>query len=229
MTFIAVLLLTIAMTIVQIANIYNKGQLSKEIDQTSRDINQELDRAMRSSGTFSTDTTANKYVNKPWGGRLCMGTYSYAWNYGTAIDAVSTDRNQYSSVNTAGLAVRSGGVTRYDIGFVKVPDSGGSLCVANATTGKYPNINPLNAVEMLRAGDHSLVLHTFVVSSPAKDLASNQQLYKISYTLGTSRIEAMNVTPTEATCKIPGTTGADPNYCSVQKFTIVLRVVSGVN
>lgn len=228
MTFISMLLLAIALTIVQIANIYNKGIITKEVNQTSRAISDEFSLAMRSSGSFSLDPSAHKYVSSPWGGRLCVGQYSYIWNYGKALTNQDVNRNQYSGPNTAGNTVISGGITRYEISLVKAPDAGGSYCVPNGG-GVYPKINPANAVELLRTGDHGLVLHNLTVTTATSgtDALSSQQLYKFSYTIGTSNIDALNSDQT--LCKGPDEPGSDLNYCVVDQFTIVLRVVSGVN
>lgn len=228
MTFISMLLLTIALTIVQIANIYNKGIITKEVNQSSRAISDEFSLAMRSSGSFSLDASAHKYVSSTWGGRLCMGQYSYIWNYGKALASQDPNRNQYSGPATSGNSVISGGVTRYEISLVKAPDAGGAYCVPNGV-GVYPKINPAGAVELLRTGDHGLVLHNVTVTSVASgtDALSSQQLYKVSYTIGTSDINALN--SDQSLCKGPGQPGSDLNYCAVEQFTIVLRVVSGVN
>lgn len=228
MTFISTLLLAIAMTIVQIASIYNHGMIIKEVNQTSRALTQELDRAVRASSSFSILPADRQYVNNAWGGRLCLGQYSYVWNYGTALSAVNANRNMYSSINPAGNIIVDGGTTRSEISFVKVLDPAGSYCVPNGT-GAYPAINPTNAVEMLRSGDHSLAIHALTVTSTAtaKDTLSAQALYKISFTLGTSKIDALNNNQTG--CKAPNEVAADPNYCAVEQFTIVLRAVSGVN
>lgn len=225
MTFISMLLLAIALTIVQIANIYNKGIITKELNQTSRSVSDELSLAMRSSGHFS---LATNYVQSSTGGRLCMGQYSYIWNYGKALATQDQARNLYSAAAPAGNSVIDGSTTRYEISLVKVPDAGGSYCVQNGSGG-YPKIDPTNAVELLRTGDHGLVLHQLTVTSVAGgiDALSQQQLYTVSYTLGTSDINALNNTQT--VCKGPGEAGSDLNYCAVGQFTIVLRVVSGVN
>lgn len=228
MTFISMLLLAIALTIVQIANIYNKGIITKEVNQSSRAVSDEFSLAMRSSGSFSLDPSAHNYVNSPWGGRLCMGQYSYIWNYGKALANQDVDRNQYSGPNPSGNSVIAGGITRYEISLVKAPDAGGAYCVPNGG-GVYPKINPANTVELLRTGDHGLVLHHLTVTSVASgtDALSAQQLYKFSYTIGTSDIKALNSDQT--LCSGPGVAGSDLNYCVIDQFTIVLRVVSGVN
>jgi Tfp pilus assembly protein PilV len=228
MTFIAALLLAIAMTIVQIANIYNHGMILKEVNQTARAMTEELDSAMRASTTFSTDPADHQYVSNAWGGRLCVGQYSYVWNYGTSLASVNPNRNMYSGINTAGNNVTVGNTTHSEISFVKILDPSGSYCVPNGSGG-YPDVSPTNATELLRSGDHSLAIHAFAITSTptAKDALSAQQLYKVSFTLGTSDINALNTDQSQ--CKAPNVSGSDPNYCSVEQFSIVLRAVSGVN
>lgn len=235
MTFISTLLLTIAMTIVQIANIYNHGMILKEVNQTARAVTQELDRAVRASSSFSTNVADRKYVNNAWGGRMCLGQYSYVWNYGTALSTVDPNRNFYSSMNAAGNIVQGNTGARSEISFVKVLDPAGSYCVPNGSGG-YLAVDPTNATELLRSGDHSLVIHALSVTSTAtaKDTLSAQELYKFSFTLGTSDINALTTDSSGkvtaiSQCKAPNVAGSDLNYCSIEQFTIVLRAVSGVN
>lgn len=212
MAFIALLLLAIAMTIIQIANIYNRGLILKEQDQVSRSISDDLDQAMRSSTTFSIVPAAKRYVSTTWGGRMCLGQYSYIWNY---VKATGSNLNTY----TDGTPLK----------FVKAPDAGATYCTANAQTGEYPAIDLTGAVELLQTGDHNLGLHAFAVttSPTASDSLSGQSLYVVSFTIGTSDLNAM--VADQSACKDPNVAGADPVYCAVQQFTIVVRVVDGVN
>lgn len=229
MTFISALLLAIAMTIVQIANTYNHGMIIKDVNQTARALTTELDLAVRSSSSFSTAPADHQYVSSPWGGRLCMGQYSYVWNYAKALSSVNPNRNMYSSINMAGNIVHDGVNTRSEISFVKILDPAGSYCVPDGS-GNYPNVSPTNATELLRSGDHSLGIHAFTIAPPlasTKDSLSAQALYQFSFTLGTSDINALNAD--QSRCKAPNVAGSDPNYCSVEQFAIVLRAVSGVN
>lgn len=240
MTFISTLLLTIAMTIVQIANIYNHGMIIKELNQTARSLTQELDRSVRASSSFSIDGPNPQFINNEWGGRLCMGQYSYVWNYGPAPSALNLNRNLYAplsstAVTSASNVVKDSSGTRPEISFVKVLDPAGSYCVKDVSKG-YPSVDLLNATELLRSGDHSLAIYAFSVASTptAKDTLSGQSLYKFSFTLGTSDPSALttnssNKIDANSLCKAPNVSGSDLNYCSIEQFTIVLRAVSGVN
>ena len=78
MTFISVLLLAIAMTIIQVGAIYNKGVALKDINQSGRGISDDISRTVAASEAFSLTTD---YVTGTDGGRVCLGSYSYIWNY----------------------------------------------------------------------------------------------------------------------------------------------------
>jgi len=249
MAFISMLLLAIALTLVQIANIYNRGNLAKQVNQSSRSISTELTSALTSSGSFSLVPADHQYVEMtqsgvPVGGRLCVGKYSYIWNYGSALSpsgvypnpAPNSARNVYlstSAVNLGANYVKVGSTpARYEISLVKAPDASGAYCVPTTSTPSgYPNINPVGATELLRTGDHGIVLHDLVIttSASATDSLSAQQLYKVTFVLGTPDVNAITGTLPDITCKGPGVAGADTAFCSVEKFTLVLRVVSGVN
>jgi type II secretory pathway pseudopilin PulG len=216
MAFIALLLLAVALTIIQIANIYNRGLLLKEVNQVSRSIGDELDRSMRSASIFSLDPSANRYVSNTAGGRLCLGQYTFVWNYRAAVVANNPDLNRYTNNQL--------------MTFAKVPDPGSSLCVRGVNPPyRYPNVNPSGATELVPNGDHTLSIHAVTVASAstAEDILSSQRLYRISFVLGTSDLNALDSTRTA--CKPPSQPGADLTYCSVQQFTLVLRVVNGVN
>lgn len=233
MTFVSMLLLAIAMTVIQIANIYNRGLILKSVNETSRTIGDELTSAMRTSSVFSLDADTNRYVEEAWGGRLCLGQYSYVWNYADAVVKQDVNRYQYTENTNAGNVVIENGVRSTEIGFVKVSDGGGAYCVRDPDTNRYPNINPANSVELLRSGDHTLFLHAFKMDTAAtgRDSLSGQQLYRAAYRLGTSDVDVMNRDDGGRVlgCKTPAEGGSDVNFCVVQDFSLVFRVTNGVN
>jgi len=228
MAFISMLLLGIATTIIQVGAIYNKGTVSKDVNQLSREINVDLDRNI--SAASSLDLTTD-YVYSPAsataatadGGRLCLGSYSYVWNYARA------------------LASDSPGVTKFQSGLstvirlVKVPDPGRAYCAKNLSSGVLLNKYILPAddskvQELLKVGDHELGLHSFVFTTPpasATDLNTGQQIYSVSYIIGTTRISSLNSTQTA--CLTANITNADPLYCTIQQFSLVVRTGNGVN
>ena len=215
MTFISMLLLAIALTILQISSIYNRGMILKEVNQVGRGFSTELQTAVNASEPFSiTQTPGSRYFQQgTWGGRLCLGQYSYIWNYGSALQpGSSSTRNLYTGEN---LLVSAGSIR-----FVKVYDTAASYC-----TNLNQTVNPANATELLNVGDHSLAVQNFSITTTttADDSRTGQRLYLLTFVVGTNESATLNRTLTDTTCKPPGSLGADFSYCVVQKFSIVVR------
>jgi type II secretory pathway pseudopilin PulG len=226
MAFISFLLLAIALTIIQIGAIYNQGTTSKEINQASRDINADLSRNISAAGAITlTDDYVLRPSADPVGGRLCLGSYSYIWNYTKGLASGSDDVTKYQSATADDSAIR----------LLKVADPGRLYCAKDGSGG-LANKDVLLAdkprsQELLKPGDHELGLHNFAFISPvpssAIDTATEQQVYSLSYTIGTSKLDALNTTQTA--CLAPGILNADPLYCKIQQFSLVLRAGNGVN
>ncbi len=212
MSFISVLLIAIAMTIIQIGNIYNRGLMLKEVDQTGQAVATELQNAIRQSAPFSIATgSGSHYVPQAWGGRLCIGQYSYIWNYGKDLNAKNPNVNKYAGLDSS-----------TDIHLVKVLDPGALYCLQKPLLA----IDATKATELLATGDYQLAIHSFTIKSntTAIDTKTRQQLYDIQLSLGTNDKNALTYgTDGSATCTAPGQDGADLTYCSVSVFDIVAR------
>ncbi|HSW78368.1 MAG TPA: type II secretion system protein [Candidatus Chromulinivoraceae bacterium] len=213
MTFISVLLVAVAMTTIQIGNIYNKGITLREVDQAGRAVTTELQQSIASSVPFdvtpkvdnSPATATSKYVMLPGGGRLCLGNYSYAWNYGSAL---------------AGGPGAPALYNKYDdntpVHFAKVADAGGALCSNMNTT-----VTRLDATEILTTGDRDLVVHAFSIAQTASDASTSQAIYAISMVIGTN--DRQQLTTDNTSCKPPAAGVGDQDYCSVNRFDIIAR------
>jgi len=232
MTFVAVLLVTIALTIIQMANVYNRGMTLKEVNQSARDVADDLRRTAASSQVFavnadgsdSTDSFAVRTGSTVVGGRLCTGTYSYLWNLAKATEA-PINANATQTLNTAGIV--QGPIT-----FVKIPDNGKKYCQKASGVVVNKHITAADAkimTDLLDAGDHKLGIQEFTIttSDSSFDALTKQRIYSVSYTIGSGATSAMNAT--QSGCLAPGTPNANIAYCNVQKFTIVLRVGNTVN
>lgn len=205
MSGVAFLLLAIAMTTIQISNIYSKGLTLKSVNQTGRDLSDSLQRDIKGSTPFDlTDTS--KFLETPYGGRLCLGQYSYIWNYGKTITATDMSNTiKYSD----GTAVR----------MARVLDTGRQICV---NADKNVPVNRSDATELLVSSDKlDLALHTLKLVSSASDLATHQALYSVEFTLGTNDQEAL-VTG-DASCKAPNDDEANWEFCAVNVFDFTTR------
>jgi prepilin-type N-terminal cleavage/methylation domain-containing protein len=213
MSFVAVLLMAIAVTTIQISNIYTKGITLSEVNQVGRSLSDELQRSIASSVPFdvtprvdeSPSTATSKYVVRDGGGRLCLGNYTYAWNYGQAL-AGGVGAPAIFNTYDDGSPVR----------FAKVLDPSGALC-ANETA---PIIRA-NATEMLSSGDRDLIMHSFTIIKTANDPDTSQAIYAITMTIGTN--DSAQLTTDDASCKPPATGVGDESYCSVNEFDIIAR------
>ena len=214
MTFIAMLLVAIALTTIQISNIYNKGITLREVNQAGRAVSDELQRSIASSTPFDVTpktsetpaTAASRYVAWEGGGRLCLGTYTYAWNYGKAL--------------VGGMGAPQI-FNKYDnnepVRFVRIVDSNGSLCDIDPIAP----IERAKATDLLSSGDRDLVLHSFSIKRTSDDPATGQSLYAISMLVGTN--DRLQLTANDASCKPPSEGVGDENYCSVNQFDIIAR------
>jgi len=206
MGFVSVLLIAIAMIVIQIGNIYNRGLTLKEVNQAGRSIVSELQRSINSSTPFDLST---RYKYNASGGRLCIGKYSYIWNYGKAIGDVNAYKNKYLNDDNT------------EIRFIKVLDTNASYCIDTSKA-----VVAGDAIEMLNVGQHNLAIHSFDIVSAAIDSKTGQQLYNISFVIGTNDKQALNTSA--STCKPPSEVGSDINYCSINEFNITVRAGNGV-
>jgi len=204
MAFVSALLLAIAMTVIQIGNIYNRGITYKSVNQAGSALASELQRGINGSSPFDISTNGNgegaHYVTKSWGGRLCLGQYSYIWNYGTATDNAYSDPSEPI------------------IKFIKALDPNSSYC--SNPSGK---ISAKDAVEILDVGQSQLAIYNFSILSDPKayDSRTGQRLYDISFLVGTNDQKALNYDKTA--CLAPSDINSDINYCAVNQFDIVAR------
>lgn len=212
MTFISILLLAIAMTTIQISNIYNKGITLREVNQVGRSVSEDIQRSIGASTPFdvtpkeddSPDTASSKYVVRPGGGRLCLGSYTYAWNYGKAL------------AGGQGVSLYNEYTDEKPVNFVKVADPQGALCDNPAL-----NIKKSDATELVSAGDRDLVVHNFTIQKTADDADAEQAMYAISMLIGTNDREQL--TANDASCKPPASGVGNEDYCSVNQFDIIAR------
>jgi prepilin-type N-terminal cleavage/methylation domain-containing protein len=213
MTFISVLLVAIAMTTIQISNIYNKGITLREVNQAGRSVSTELQQSIASSVPFdvtpksdnSPATETSRYVVRDGGGRLCLGSYTYAWNYGSALTGGAGAPAVYNNYDN-----------NQSVRFAKVEDAGGSLCA---------DVNlpvPLaKSSELLSTGDRELVLHSFSISETSSDATTNQALYAITMVIGTN--DKAQLTTDNTSCKPPASGAGNEDYCSVNQWDIIAR------
>ncbi len=223
MTFISVLLLSIAMTAIQAGHIYNRGMVLRSINQSGRDIADSLRRDFLQANAKKIATANNNPVitlSDPGGvrsGRICLGYYTYVWNTAAALDS--------EAVRTSSSAVvRLTDSAHTPVNFARVIDEDGALCRADAR-GKYQNeidvANTTHLLKNLSSPDEVVVaLHKIVVQKITKE-DDTEQLYKIQYVLGTSKLSEINTA--DNTCKPPADAAANLDFCAINNFDMMVR------
>lgn len=217
MAFVAALLLTVALTIVQIGTIYNKGMTLKEVNQTGRTISDDLRRSVAASSSFN---LATNFQEREWGGRFCTGQVSYLWNYAQALQEGDTAVNRFASGSDT-------------IRLLRVPDAAAAYCVTSGAGAfalrEVSDLDREESTELLRQGDRTLSIHELSITSPnnGSDPLTGQSMYSVTFTIGTGDTTALN--DQQTACLPPGDINANFAFCAVQQFTIVTRAGNRVN
>lgn len=215
MAFVSALLVAIAMTVIQIGNIYNKGVTFKGVNQAGVLITNDIKQTISNAKPFNVSGSNSNFVSSAWGGRLCTGQYSYIWNYGAKMN--DGNRNKYSS-----------GIN--EINFVKIFDSSNSYC-ANTSL----KVDPGAAVELInknqnKLATNNLAMHYFNItsSSSANDNLTGQRLYRVQLTIGTNDQDALTGISGATACRTPNELKSDPYYCAVNSFEFTVRAGNNV-
>lgn len=148
--FVGSLLVLIALIIIQIMGLYNKGLTLKEVNEVSRIVVRDMQQSVSSADAFRLQYVKDNaptyaktlqeavspggnnsqvdYYSNDAGGRLCTGVYSYVWNTGGAIRAVRDSSYSFSSPVTTYRTPgnTSAPATGYPIQFVTRTNSDGT-------------------------------------------------------------------------------------------------------
>lgn len=204
MSFIAILLLSIAMLTMQISSIYNKGITIKQVN----DIGQLIADDIRRNLSQAIPASVEKVIRDPntdqlyEGGRLCIANTIYAWNYGKFLGSASPF-NVYAGGNTEPL-----------MRLVKFTSDGTKYCQRD-TNDILPPI-PDNASQFVGIGDRDLAIHAFDYT--ATMVAGGQTMFAVTFSLGTNGTDVIH----DGACQ-SATGKTDDEYCAVNEFSFVAR------
>lgn len=226
MTFVAALLIGIALAVIKLGSTYNRGITVTEVNQAGRDLNTEFTQALRAAGPMeeSDSLVAVQKETTAVGGRLCTGQVSYVWNYASALQSMPAD----------GTVMRYAGATPTDesrwVRLVRIVDTDRSYCTI--TTGGYKMKSiPGGAVvtELIKPGDRRLNIYDLSFKNVSEDDASGQRMYSLIYTIGAGNATATVKNTEGTTCRPPDDPLADIDYCTVQQFETVIRAGNGAS
>ena len=228
MSFVSLLLMAIALTVLKMGDMYTQGLTLKEVNLAGKSVSDDMSRSIAGATELSVEDgeasgfREQKVAGKVVGGRLCTGTVTYVWNFGVELQAVEA----------ASLANKyAGGDTRV-IRLIKVVDPDRTYCGDGVV-----DINPDSSTDLLPEGDLQLAMQSFAIKEVARSAASQQSMYQIAFEIGTNEQEALQSStdgeavvgsiPTITTsCKPPSDIESRQEYCAINKFEFTARVGS---
>lgn len=216
MTFISMLLLSIVLTAIQAGKMYNRGVVLRSVNHAGRDIGDAMRRDFIQSDRrqIATDTIIEvRDGGEAVSGRFCLGRYSYIWNTPRVLDE-----------DIASAAVVKGPDGK-PVNFVRVIDEDQYLC--EETHGTY--INHLDDASKIThllktpvdTNEVVLALHSLNISPVATIDGSSEALYRLQYTVGTSKLSEINTA--NQLCKPPTDADANADFCAINQFDTIVR------
>jgi hypothetical protein len=79
-------------------------------------------------------------------------------------------------------------------------------------------MQPTNLLDA-KGGDAVLSIHSFTVTKLEGQPDASEVLYKISYTIGTSELGALD----SQSCKPPADSASNDSFCAINNFEIIVR------
>ena len=208
MTFLSMLLLAIAMLIIQLVHIYDRGVTLRAVSQAGQSVVSDIRNSLNQANPSNVKQIS---INGPRGGRLCTGTISYVWNYGKYNGSAGTPGdNAYS-------AHLPGGYNKYDVRFARFKDPGSNMCANSPMPLSPGSLDYNNATELLSSGDRDLAIQAFALTSHT--VAGGSTTYHITLTLATNDQNALSGTQ----CKPPSDEGSNINFCAINTFDFTAR------
>lgn len=220
MAFVAILLILIAVSIIYISRIYNKGVTIKEVNQVGRTVADDFTRSISESMPFTGSDNVKIEGDR---GYFCTGRYTYVWNTGRILSG-SHNRYLYEDLP----ASDSQSVIR----LARFNDTEGLICRYGIGDDQAPKLLKSKSVELLASGDRDLAVQDFNITQVASDTPSGQALYLLEYTIGTN--DPKTLSTDRNSCIAPGdidkntADSTDSNYCAVNSFSIVVRAGSKI-
>lgn len=266
MGFVGSLLVIIALIIMQIMGLYNRGLTLKEVNQVSRTVVRDMQQSVAGVDAFElqykdevtgemkeAETLSDlqgrevDYYSNQAGGRLCTGSYSYAWNTGAALESynprligynAATSTQEYGEDGRGPYPIQfveTGAHDRTPVRFVKTPDPNKALCrltnEENVSERSRILGRPGEFTNVLGAGNNELALYNFAIETQSNidvtdtELTAVSTFYYIRMTLGTqSGDEKEGTISGSVECSAPAEAEYNEGeYCAVNKIDFVAR------
>lgn len=221
MTFLSLLLVAIALSVIQISNIYNRGVTYKTVNQAGREVSRDMRTAIEATAAFDIDGASGEPMYRVqtnggniYGGRLCTGLTTYIWNTAAGIQAHANDADAPLNV------LDSDPSGTEPLRLIRTHDPRGAYCQDPTTEIAHTD----ETVELLDIGDRNLAVHTFSIMSGegATDTSTGQRLYTISIQIGTddtAEIIASDGSSDDVICDAE----RDRDFCAINRFLFTAK------
>jgi hypothetical protein len=249
--FLGTLLLSIAILTMQLINIYTKGATMRAINSLGSSMMKDIRTSIVASNSYpkNLDSDVEEYYwnNKgvlspePTAGMFCTGSYSYVWNYQTAM------MHAYRGVMEPYYYIEVGTASNERAyGFARIKDANCNRfrdlkkdyeVTGNTNKGKITLSSEEEMTVLLdgkKGGDGTdLALYDFsIISATRSNGLSGKGLYDVSFVIGTMR-GGINVNSSSNYCSnnYGGSDDATQvayadasiSYCAVNRFEFVVR------
>ncbi|MCL2002137.1 type II secretion system GspH family protein [Candidatus Saccharibacteria bacterium] len=233
MTFVAILIIAIAVLVMNIQSIYRRGLAVREVNATSRSLVDDITRAIAGAPAVGAGSHSVEFISgsRIEGGVFCTGFYSYVWKQAEFL---------------RGGNIRVNGSNDYRL--IKARDVGRSLCrrlnlegfggldcddeaspISCTVTGSS-DLMASETTELISSGGLEIALFSFNIFQPAQSGITGQVFYAGSFILGTPRGADVTggIVSSEA-CQPPNKAEAfDFQYCSINKFNFAASSLGAI-
>jgi hypothetical protein len=221
MTFVSILLVSVAMLSIQLMNQYTRGSTLKEVNQAGTEVVNDIKRTMgqaqlQDNGVRTKQITSGGVT---LGVALCIGNYSYI-----ASDPIALEADK-------GIKVGPTTGNKTTVHMAKVRDMGGLLCNTDSELddGVYESED---VAELLPGGSRMLAVRDLTVTpnniTPGhafyKAFQQGKGFYTVEFKVSagtTSELEA-----SAESCRAPSDKESNINFCAIDVFKFSSRVGS---
>ncbi len=205
MTFLALLMLAIAMVTMQISAIYVKGLTLREVNQSGQQISTDLRDSL--SQSVSSVTT----VGDDTGGRLCIDNTVYAWNYAESLG---------ETIGVFNIRTGVSGADATDVRLMKFIRQDSTEYCLIGEDGYYPQL-PNTATELLGSGNKDIAIHEASITENTVQGDQSQTVYAVSLLIGTKKTGELIDNDGAGACD--PSDEVDSDNCAVNRFKFTAR------
>jgi len=210
--FVALLLLAVALTTLNVSRTYQYGVSLKTINQLGREVVDQMrrDAASSSAGQIQFTTAASGGGV----GRLCLGNVSYVFNSAGLLNGSVSGTKIIDSANSKPITL------------ARIDDKGGEWCKKDVSGTYVKNaINGDTYTEMLLSDVTPVAIHAISLNDLASTTTSGftEGLVEVGVDIGTNETQTTN----GDSCKPPSSPTENFDNCVVRHFVMVVRVTGG--